>query len=145
VSCEEGADFEELAKKIEEAACPRMRARRPMAELKKLKMMSPMSAEATVVRSYIETGWCRCPGSKKSKVKKNLAKAETCWNEDHYGLDKVKERILEYLAVQATGEQAQGAHPVPGRASRCGQDLAGAVHRQGDRPQVCAHGPGWRA
>ncbi|MCV5342835.1 endopeptidase La, partial [Escherichia coli] len=68
-------------------------------ELQKLKMMSPMSAEATVVRSYID--WMvSVPWTKRSKVKKNLAKAEEILNEDHYGLERVKERILEYLAVQ---------------------------------------------
>jgi ATP-dependent Lon protease len=114
------------------------------AELKKLKLMSPMSAEATVVRNYIEvlTG---LPWSKKTKIKHDLANAEEVLNEDHFGLEKVKDRILEYLAVQQRVDKVKAPIPVPGGSSRRGQDLAGAVHCQGHGPQVRAHGAGRHA
>jgi ATP-dependent Lon protease len=78
---------------------PKEALKKAEGELKKLKLMSPMSAEATVVRNYIDvlTG---LPWSKKTKIKHDLGNAESVLNEDHYGLDKVKDRILEYLAVQ---------------------------------------------
>ncbi|ELA3130628.1 endopeptidase La [Vibrio parahaemolyticus] len=92
-------EFETLQKKIDESKMPQEAREKTEQELQKLKMMSPMSAEATVVRSYID--WMvSVPWTKRSKVKKNLAKAEEILNEDHYGLERVKERILEYLAVQ---------------------------------------------
>ncbi|MEF1337621.1 endopeptidase La, partial [Vibrio rotiferianus] len=92
-------EFETLKQKIEESKMPQDAREKTEQELQKLKMMSPMSAEATVVRSYID--WMvSVPWNKRSKVKKNLAKAEEILNEDHYGLERVKERILEYLAVQ---------------------------------------------
>ncbi|XNO33223.1 endopeptidase La [Vibrio alginolyticus] len=92
-------EFETLQKKIDESKMPQEAREKTEQELQKLKMMSPMSAEATVVRSYID--WMvSVPWAKRSKVKKNLAKAEEVLNEDHYGLERVKERILEYLAVQ---------------------------------------------
>jgi len=92
-------ESEEIAKKIESAQMPKEAKEKTLAEAKKLKMMSPMSAEATVVRSYID--WMTSvPWKKRSKLKKNLKLAEDILNQDHYGLDKVKERILEYLAVQ---------------------------------------------
>jgi ATP-dependent Lon protease len=96
---EEGADLEELEKKIAAAKMPKDARKKADAEFKKLKLMSPMSAEATVVRNYIDT-LVNLPWSKKSKVRHDLANAEQVLNEDHYGLEKVKERILEYLAVQ---------------------------------------------
>ena len=96
---EDGADFEEIDKKIKLAKMPADARKKAEAELKKLKLMSPMSAEATVVRNYIDT-LVALPWSKKTKVKHDLGHAETVLNEDHYGLDKVKDRILEYLAVQ---------------------------------------------
>jgi len=96
---EEGADIDEIEKKIKSAKMPKEALKKAEAELKKLKLMSPMSAEATVVRNYIDvlTG---LPWAAKTKIKHNLANAENVLNEDHYGLDKVKDRIVEYLAVQ---------------------------------------------
>ena len=92
-------------------------------ELKKLKMMSPMSAEATVVRNYID--WVLAlPWGDETKDKLDIDEAEKVLDEDHYGLKKVKERILEYLAVQALVRQAEGAHPVLRRASGRRQDVA---------------------
>ena len=96
---EEGADLEEVEKKIKQAKMPAEARKKAESELKKLKLMSPMSAEATVVRNYIDV-LVSLPRSKKTKIKHNLAHAEVVLNEDHYGLDKVKDRILEYLAVQ---------------------------------------------
>lgn len=96
---EEGADLEELEKKIKAARMPKDAKKKAEAEFKKLKLMSPMSAEATVVRNYIDT-LVALPWAKKSKVIADLPRAEEILNEDHYGLEKVKDRILEYLAVQ---------------------------------------------
>jgi ATP-dependent Lon protease len=96
---EEGADLEEVEKKIKLAKMPADARKKAESELKKLKLMSPMSAEATVVRNYIDV-LLSLPWSKKTKIKHNLGHAEVVLNEDHYGLDKVKDRILEYLAVQ---------------------------------------------
>ncbi|MDW2335357.1 AAA family ATPase, partial [Vibrio sp. 1069] len=103
-------------------------------ELQKLKMMSPMSAEATVVRSYID--WMvSVPWTKRSKVKKNLAKAEEILNEDHYGLERVKERILEYLAVQNRINKLKGpilclvGPPGVGKTS-LGRSIASATGRK---------------
>ena len=88
-------------------------------ELNKLKMMSPMSAEATVVRNYID--WMlNVPWKKRSRIRKNLAEAEAILEADHYGLEKVKERILEYLAVATARQGHERADSVPGRASGCG-------------------------
>ena len=97
-------EMEELAQKIKDSGMTAEGRKKTEAELQKLKMMSPMSAEATVVRSYID--WMlSVPWKKRSKVKKDLTKAEVVLNTDHYGLDKVKERILEYLAVQSRVRQ----------------------------------------
>ena len=96
---DEGADIEEIEKKIKLAKMPAEARKKADAELKKLKLMSPMSAEATVVRNYIDV-LTALPWSKKTKIKHDLVNAEGVLNEDHYGLDKVKDRILEYLAVQ---------------------------------------------
>ncbi len=98
---------EELQQKIDKAGMTKEAKEKAESELKKLQMMSPMSAEATVVRNYIEalTG---VPWKKKSKVKRNLTEAEAVLDEDHYGLEKVKERILEYLAVQQRAKKLKG-------------------------------------
>src|SRR5256885_15602897 len=90
----------ELEDKINKTKFTKEARDKAMAELKKLRSMSPMSAEATVVRNYLD--WMlSLPWGKKSKIKKDIALAEKVLHEDHYGLDKVKERILEYLAVQS--------------------------------------------
>ncbi len=96
---EEGADIDEIEKKIKSAKMPKEALKKAEGELKKLKLMSPMSAEATVVRNYIDV-LTALPWSKKTKIKHDLGNAEGVLNEDHYGLEKVKDRILEYLAVQ---------------------------------------------
>ncbi|MBN4658898.1 endopeptidase La, partial [Escherichia coli] len=100
------AEIEELEKKIKAARMPKEARQKAEAELKKLKLMSPMSAEATVVRNYIDV-LVNLPWSKKTKVRHDLAYAEEVLNADHYGLDKVKERILEYLAVQQRVEKVK--------------------------------------
>ena len=96
---EEGADIEELEKKIIAAHMPKEARKKADGELKKLKLMSPMSAEATVVRNYIDT-LINLPWKRKSKINNSIGNAERVLDDDHYGLEKVKERILEYLAVQ---------------------------------------------
>jgi ATP-dependent Lon protease len=131
---EEGADFEELEKKITAARMSKEARKKVDGELKKLKLMSPMSAEATVVRNFIET-LVNLPWAKKSKVKHDLPFAESVLNEDHYGLDKVKERILEYLAVQQRVEKVKApilclvGPPGVGKTS-LGQSVARATGRK---------------
>ena len=105
-----------------------------MAEVKKLRSMSPMSAEATVVRNYLD--WLlSLPWGKKSKVKKDIAAAEEVLNDDHYGLEKVKERILEYLAVQSRVGKIKGpilclvGPPGVGKTS-LGKSIAKATGRE---------------
>lgn len=127
-------EFEALSKKINEAKMPKDAKDKADAELNKLKMMSPMSAEATVVRSYIE--WLSSvPWHKRSAVKKDLAKAEEVLDNDHYGLEKVKERILEYLAVQQRVKKLKGpilclvGPPGVGKTS-LGQSIAAATGRK---------------
>ncbi|MBV2128076.1 endopeptidase La [Arsukibacterium indicum] len=127
-------EFEALAAKIENAKMPVEVANKAKAELQKLKMMSPMSAEATVVRSYID--WLSTvPWKARSKVKKNLAAAEQVLNADHYGLEKVKERIIEYLAVQQRVNKLKGpilclvGPPGVGKTS-LGQSVAKATGRK---------------
>jgi ATP-dependent Lon protease len=127
-------EFEALAVKIKEAKMPEDALDKARAELQKLKMMSPMSAEATVVRSYIE--WLtKVPWHKRSPVKKDLARAQEVLDSDHYGLDKVKERILEYLAVQQRVRKLKGpilclvGPPGVGKTS-LGQSIAKATGRK---------------
>ena len=131
---EDGADMEELDKKIQAARMPKEARKKADAELKKLKLMSPMSAEATVVRNYIDT-LVGLPWSKKTKIKHDLANAEVVLNEDHYGLDKVKDRILEYLAVQQRVDKVKApilclvGPPGVGKTS-LGQSVARATGRK---------------
>lgn len=131
---EEGADMEELEKKIVAAKMPKEARKKVDAELKKLKLMSPMSAEATVVRNYIDT-LINLPWSKKTKIKHDLAFAEEVLNEDHYGLEKVKDRILEYLAVQQRVDKVKApilclvGPPGVGKTS-LGQSVARATGRK---------------
>lgn len=96
---EDGADLEELEKKIKAARMPKEALKKAEAEFRKLKLMSPMSAEAAVTRNYLDT-LVQLPWSKRTKVKQDLAEAEKVLNADHYGLERVKDRIVEYLAVQ---------------------------------------------
>ncbi len=131
---EEGADLEEVEKKIKAAKMPAEARKKAEAELKKLKLMSPMSAEATVVRNYIDV-LAGLPWSKKTKVRHDLALAEGVLNEDHYGLEKVKDRILEYLAVQQRVDKLKApilclvGPPGVGKTS-LGQSIAKATGRK---------------
>jgi ATP-dependent Lon protease len=100
-------DLEDLSQRIEESGMSKEADKKAKSELNKLKMMSPMSAEATVVRNYID--WMlNVPWKKRSRIRKQLDQAEAILEEDHYGLEKVKERILEYLAVQQRVRKMKG-------------------------------------
>jgi ATP-dependent Lon protease len=131
---EDGADIDEIEKKIKLAKMPQEARKKAESELKKLKLMSPMSAEATVVRSYIDvlTG---LPWSKKTKIKHDLKNAEDVLNEDHFGLEKVKDRIVEYLAVQQRVDKLKApilclvGPPGVGKTS-LGQSIAKATGRK---------------
>jgi ATP-dependent Lon protease len=131
---EEGADIEEIEKKIKSARMPQEARKKAEAELKKLKLMSPMSAEATVVRNYIDV-LVGLPWNKKTKIKHDLGNAEDVLNEDHYGLEKVKDRILEYLAVQQRVDKVKApilclvGPPGVGKTS-LGQSIAKATGRK---------------
>jgi ATP-dependent Lon protease len=131
---EDGADLDELEKKVAAAKMPKEALDKANAELKKLKLMSPMSAEATVVRNYIDT-LVGLPWKKKSKVNNDLTNAEKVLEGDHYGLDKVKERILEYLAVQQRVDKLKApilcfvGPPGVGKTS-LGQSIAHATNRK---------------
>jgi len=131
---EEGAELDELDKRIKTAHMSKEAIKKAEAELKKLRMMSPMSAEATVVRTYIDT-LVSLPWKKKTKISKDLVKAEEILEEDHYGLEKVKERIVEYLAVQQRVDKLKGpilclvGPPGVGKTS-LGQSIARATNRK---------------
>src|SRR5688572_23453231 len=131
---EEGADLDELEKKIKTAHMPKEARVKAEAELKKLKLMSPMSAEATVVRNYIDT-LIGLPWKKKSKVSTDLKKSEQILDEDHYGLERIKERIVEYLAVQQRVDKLKApilclvGPPGVGKTS-LGQSIARATNRK---------------
>ncbi len=127
-------DFEELEQKLEEAGLPEEARKKTEAELNKLKMMSPMSAEATVVRGYID--WMLAvPWKKRSRVRHDLEQAREILDKDHYGLDEVKKRILEYLAVQSRVKKIKGpvlclvGPPGVGKTS-LGQSIARATNRK---------------
>ena len=131
---EDGADIEEIEKKIKAAKMPTEARKKAEGEVKKLKLMSPMSAEATVVRNYIDV-LVGLPWSKKTKIKHDLGNAEGVLNEDHYGLEKVKDRILEYLAVQQRVDKVKApilclvGPPGVGKTS-LGQSIAKATGRK---------------
>ncbi|MEN9982282.1 MAG: hypothetical protein RI918_251 [Pseudomonadota bacterium] len=131
---EEGADFDDLSKKIKDAKMSKEALKKAETELKKLKLMSPMSAEATVVRNYIDV-LIGLPWAKKTKIKHNLPEAEKVLNADHFGLDKVKDRILEYLAVQQRVDKVKApilclvGPPGVGKTS-LGQSIAKATGRK---------------
>jgi ATP-dependent Lon protease len=131
---EEGADLEEMEKRIKRAHMPKDARKKAEAELKKLKLMSPMSAEATVVRNYIDT-IVNLPWRKKSKISKDIKAAQEILDRDHYGLEKVKERIVEYLAVQTRVDKMKApilclvGAPGVGKTS-LGQSIARATNRK---------------
>src|SRR5712691_5494871 len=131
---EEGGDLDEMEKKIKAAHMPKEARSKAELELKKLKLMSPMSAEATVVRNYIEA-LVALPWKKKSKISRDLTAAEAILEKDHYGLEKVKERIVEYLAVQQRVDKLKApilclvGAPGVGKTS-LGQSIARATNRK---------------
>src|SRR6187399_3336058 len=131
---EEGADLEEMEKRIRKAHMPKDARKKAESELKKLKLMSPMSAEATGVRNYIET-LVNLPWKKKSKISKDIKLAQEILDKDHYGLEKVKERIVEYLAVQTRVDKMKApilclvGAPGVGKTS-LGQSIAKATNRK---------------
>jgi ATP-dependent Lon protease len=131
---EEGADLDEMEKRIKAAHMPKEARKKAEAEFKKLRLMSPMSAEATVVRNYIDA-LVSLPWRKKSKISTDLVKAEAVLDEDHYGLEKVKERIVEYLAVQQRVDKMKApilclvGAPGVGKTS-LGQSIARATNRK---------------
>jgi ATP-dependent Lon protease len=131
---EEGADIDEMEKKIKAAGMSKEALVKVNSEVKKLKLMSPMSAEATVVRNYIET-LLALPWKKKSRISRDLSAAEKVLDRDHYGLDKVKERIVEYLAVQQRVDKVKApilclvGPPGVGKTS-LGQSIAKSTNRK---------------
>ena len=131
---EDGADIDEIEKKIKSAKMPKDALKKAESEFKKLKLMSPMSAEAAVVRNYIDV-LAGLPWSVKTKIKHDLGNAEAVLNEDHFGLDKVKDRILEYLAVQQRVDKVKApilclvGPPGVGKTS-LGQSIAKATGRK---------------
>ena len=131
---EEGADLDEMDKRIKRAHMHKDARKKAESELKKLKLMSPMSAEATVVRNYIET-LLNLPWKKKSKICKDIRQAQEVLDKDHYGLEKVKERIVEYLAVQMRVDKMKApvlclvGAPGVGKTS-LGQSIARATNRK---------------
>jgi len=131
---EDGADLDEMDKKIKAARMPKDARVKAEAELKKLRLMSPMSAEATVVRNYIDI-LVGLPWKKRSKISKDIAAAERSLDSDHYGLEKVKERIVEYLAVQSRVDKVKApilclvGAPGVGKTS-LGQSIAKATNRK---------------
>ena len=131
---EEGAELDEMEKKLKDAGMPKEAFSKAQAEMKKLKLMSPMSAEAAVVRNYIET-LVGLPWKKKSRISKDLGLAEKVLDKDHYGLEKVKERIVEYLAVQQRVDKLKApilclvGPPGVGKTS-LGQSIARATNRK---------------
>ena len=131
---EEGADLDDMEKRIKSAHMPKEARKKAETEFKKLRLMSPMSAEATVVRNYIDA-IVSLPWKKKSKISTDLVKAEAVLDEDHYGLEKVKERIVEYLAVQQRVDKMKApilclvGAPGVGKTS-LGQSIARATNRK---------------
>jgi ATP-dependent Lon protease len=127
-------ELAELEQRIQKAGMPKEAREKAMSELNKLKLMSPMSAEATVVRNYVD--WLvKCPWKKKTKVHNEISHAEKVLDEDHYGLEKVKERIVEYLAVQQRVKTLKGpilclvGPPGVGKTS-LGQSIARSTNRK---------------
>jgi ATP-dependent Lon protease len=130
---EEGSEIDQLEASIKKAGMPKEAKEKSLAELHKLKMMSPMSAEATVIRNYLD--WMlTVPWKKRNKIQFDLKKAETLLDKEHYGLEKVKERIIEYLAVQKRVKRLKGpilclvGPPGVGKTS-LGQSIANATGR----------------
>ena len=146
---DEGSEIKSLREKIEEAKLPPEAEKEAKRELARMEKLNASSPEYSVIRTYLE--WMTSlPWNKTSASPIDIAKARITLDEDHYDLEKVKDRILEYLAVKKLGqdrgtqegEQDARAHPVLCRPSGRGQDLSGPVHCPGSGPEVHAHVPG---
>ena len=132
---DKGNEVEELRKKIDQARMPKETAEKAIQELRRLESMPPMSAEATVSRNYLD--WLiAVPWHKKTKESRDLVRAEQVLNEDHFGLEKIKDRILEFLAVRTPGQEAEEHDPHLLGPSGRRQDLARQVDRPRHQPQV---------
>ena len=133
------SEFDNLQARIDASGMSKEARKKADAELAKLKLMAPMSAEATVVRSYLD--WVlSVPWKKKRRVRRDLKRAQEILDEDHFGLEDVKERVLEYLAVQSRVNKVKGPVLCLGRGARGGQNLARRVHRPGHEPEVRPNG-----
>ncbi len=141
---DENGELDALEAGIKKAGMTKEAEEKCLSELKKLKMMPPMSAESTVVRNYIDT-LLGLPWKKKSRVSKDIAKAGLVLDADHYGLEKVKERILEYLAVQKRMDKLKGPILCLVWPSGRGQNLFGRIHRQSNGAEICPYRLGRRA
>jgi len=137
-------EIAEIEQKIAKAGMPKEARDKATAEINKLKMMSPMSAEATVVRNYVD--WLvKVPWKKRTRLHKNIVNAQKVLDEDHYGLDKVKERIVEYLAVLQRVEKIKGPILCLVGPPGVGKDIARTEHGARHQSQVRAHVAGRRA
>jgi len=141
---EDGADLEEMEKRVKAARMPKEARKKAEAELKKLRLMSPMSAEATVVRNYVET-LVNLPWKKRSKISRDIGAAEKILDADHYGLEKVKERIVEYLAVQIRVDKVKAPILCLVGAPGVGKTSLGQSIARAHQPQIRAHVAGRRA
>ena len=141
---EDGKDENaELEARIKKTKLSKEAREKAVAELKKLRTMSPMSAEATVVRNYLD--WMlSIPWKKRSKIRNDVVEAEKVLEGDHYGLDKVKERIIEYLAVQARSPKVRGPILCLVGPPGVGKNVLGQIDRQGHRPELRPHVAGRR-
>ena len=138
----EKSEIDELKKKIEAAGMTKDALDHAMAELKRLEMMPPMSAESTVSRNYLD--WLLAvPWKKKSKEIRDITRAQKVLEEDHYGLEKIKERILEFLAVRQLVKNPRGSILCLVGPPGSRQDFFGQIHRQGNGPEVCSPFPWW--
>ena len=139
---EEGSDGLEYRERIEEADLPEYVEEKALKEVERLEKMPSMAAEAAVVRTYLD--WLlELPWKKMTEDRLDLNQAQKILDEDHYGLKKVKERILEYLAVRQLAEKIEGSHPVPGGPAGGGENLPGQIHCPGPGAEICPHLPGW--
>ncbi len=141
---EDGDEMAALQAKIDKLKLTKEARKKANAELKKLKGMQPMSAEATVIRNYLDV-LLGLPWGKKSKLKNDLTKAQDILDGDHYALGKGEGSDRRISCRAGAHQQVERADPVPGRPTGRRQDFAGQVHRQGDGPQIRAPVAGRRA
>ncbi len=128
-----------MKRKIVSAKMSEEATEKANSELKKLRMMGSNSAEANVIRNYLDT-MLGLPWSKRSRINCNLTRAAKVLDEDHYGLEKVKERIIEYLAVQSRAKKSALQFFLLSWCSRCWKDLLRPVYCPSNRKKVCSYG-----